>query len=97
MWLCIQPSCKCDDFIPLRGHSKTCSACNHQRSSHFQAPSDEEDGSDDDDIMDMGTLSYVERLRRNATESAVVEAIAETRSGFRPKKAMNIKVFSFST
>lgn len=44
----------------------------------------------------MGTHPYIERLRRNVTESAVVEAITETRSGFQPKQAANRKVSPFS-
>jgi len=36
--------------------------------------------------MDMGTLSYVEWLWRNTTESAVVEAIAELEAVFGQRK-----------
>ena len=78
MWVCLQPSCYCEDFVPLRQHPKTCSLCCHQRSSHFGSPSDGEDGSGDNETIDVGTHSYVERLQRDASESAVVEAIGET-------------------
>ena len=69
-------------------------------SSHFAVSSDEEVGSGDDGVddqphNDMGTRPYIARLQKNAVESAVVEAITETRSGFRPKQAATRKVYPF--
>lgn len=41
----------------------------------------------------MGTAPYIQRLQRSVAGSAVTEAISETRSGFRPKKLANKKVY----
>jgi hypothetical protein len=95
MWLCISPLCYCDNFVPLKKQPKTCSVCDHKRSSHFSVPSDDEVEGSDDGVNDMGTRPYIERLQNSVAESAVVEAIAETRSGFRPKQVANRKVLPF--
>ena len=96
MWLCIQPRCKCNTFIPISKQPKVCSVCGHGKSSHYSVPSsDEEDESGGDEIVSLGTLPYIERLQKSVAKSAVVEAIAETTSGFRPKAA-NRKVLPFS-
>lgn len=91
MGVCLEVSCICQDFVPHGKKRKICSSCRHEESAHFMSSSEEVDSSDGG-VGGMGTRPYIERLQRSVTGSAVVEAIAETRSGFRPKNPVNKKV-----
>ena len=92
MGICLEASCPCQDFAPFAKKRHICSSCRHEEASHYISSSEEEADSSANEANSMGTGPYIKRLQRNVAGSAVVEAIAETRSGFRPKKIINKKV-----